>query len=175
MTSPISTFGIFQALLTRSVNADTSLDSSAKSAMLTRIRELTKDKLIELDYSNVESTGGNVTVSALTRSIEVALGVVGNNRVIWKPMTVAVPLTVAGTLTALGFFTGNVGASAHAALVAADIGLQYRFGPSDPLWKRFDRNLVLDDEVTTIQFAVDIADQIANLALPTLIVPASQV
>jgi hypothetical protein len=173
MSSAVTTFGVFKSLLKSAVTKDTSIDATTRASMLARIEALPRGVNITLDFSSVESTGGNVSVDDLLKSIEVAIGAGGNNRVVWARMTFDIPVTIAGTPSVIGALPGNVGASSNAAVDLADVGLEYRFSTADA-WKTFDRNTVLE-EVTAIQFAAAIADQVAALALPKLVIPAQQV
>jgi hypothetical protein len=170
--SPVTTFGVFQSLLVNSVSNDGSLPSATRSSILARLNELPREVGLSLDFSNVESTGGLVTVNQLTKSIEVAAGVSGANRVQWKLENFGVPMVVSGTLSDRGVLPGNVGASANAPVPSADIAIQYRLSSTD-VWKTFDRNTVLAD-VSAIQFAATIADQVAPKALPGLHLIAQQ-
>jgi hypothetical protein len=171
-SSTVSTFAIFQQLVTASVNKDSDLDAAAKASMLTRLASMARQCGLVEDFSTVESSVGSVTVDAANKSIEVAIGATGTNRVVFTQRTWQVPMTVAGTLTATGFFTGNTGTSANAAVADADISMQYRFGANDT-WKNFDKATVLS-EVTVLQIAVDIADQVAATALPGIVLIATQ-
>jgi len=170
--STVTTLAIFKQLLTKSVNADTTLDDTTRASMLARIDDMTEDVALLLDYSNVESVAGQVSVDELNRSIEVATGATGNNRVIWNAMTFSVPVDINGGLGERGFLPGHVGSSGNSPVANADISLEYRFGNTDP-WKKFDRNSFLED-VTAIQFAASIADQAGDAALPTLNLIAEQ-
>jgi len=173
MSSAVTTFGVFKGLLKDSVNKNSSLDAATKSSMLVRVEDLPRDERVVLNFDNVASLSGQVTVDDLAKSIEVAIGVTGNNRVEWDLMTFAVPVSIAGTLTADGFLPGNIGASANPPVAAADISMEYRLSSTDA-WKTFDRNTVLE-EVSSIQFAATIADQVASAALPGLVLIAQQV
>jgi hypothetical protein len=164
--STVTTLAIFKQLLTKSVNADTTLDDTTRASMLARIDDMTEDVALLLDYANAESVSGQVTLDELNRSIEVATGATGNNRVVWESMTFAVPVDISGGLGTQGFLPGHVGSSANSPVATADISLEYRFSATDP-WKKFDRNVLLED-VTTIQFAAAIADQGSDAALPTI-------
>lgn len=170
--STVTTLAIFKQLLTKSVNADTTLDDTTRASMLARIDDMTEDVALLLDYSNAESVAGQVSIDALNRSTEVASGATGNNRVIWNSMTFSVPVDISGGLGERGFLPGHVGSSGNLPVATADISLEYRFGTTDP-WKKFDRYSLLED-VTTIQFAAAIADQVADAALPTLNLVAEQ-
>lgn len=160
----VTTFGIFQALLNKSVNADASLDASTKASMLTRINELARRDHLLLDCNNFESGQGNVSVSLATSSIEVASGVVGTNRVQWAPRTFSVPVDIDGSLGARGFLPGHGGQSANPLVDLDDISLLYRTS-STGSWQPFSRNTILR-EVSWIQFAAAIADQVADAAMP---------
>jgi hypothetical protein len=170
--STVTTWAIFKQLLTNSVNADTSLDDTTSASILARIADMTADVALLLDFSSVESVAGQVTLDELNRSIEVASGATGNNRVIWNLMTFAVPVDISGSLGTRGFLAGHVGSSVNSPVAEADITLEYRFSATDP-WKKFDRNSLLED-VATIQFAAAIADQGSDAALPTLNLVAEQ-
>jgi hypothetical protein len=139
MASTVTTFGIFQSLLVNSVNNDSNLDAATKSSMLVRINELAREVGLVMDFSNVESFGGSVTIDELAKSIEVAVGATGTNRVVWDLMSFTVPLMISGTLTASGFLPGHVGASANGPVADADISMQYRLSTTDT-WKTFDRS-----------------------------------
>lgn len=173
MSSAVTTFGVSKSLLRDSVNKNASLDAATKSSMLARIEELPRDVRLLLNFDNAESFGGFVSVDSLAKSIEVAIGAGGNNRVVFELMDFTIPLTISGTLSARGFLPGNIGASANPEVAVADIALEYRLSATDP-WKTFDRSTVLE-EVTSIQFAAAIADQIAAAALPGLVLVAQQV
>lgn len=170
--STVTTWAIFKQLLTKSVNADTTLDDTTRASILARIDDMTSDLALLLDYSNVESVAGQVTLVALDKSIEVASGATGNNRVIWNTQLFAVPVDISGSLGEKGFLPGHVGSSSNSPVANADISLEYRFGTTDP-WKKFDRNSLLED-VATIQFAAAIEDQGSDAALPTLNLVAEQ-
>lgn len=171
-TSTITTLAIFKQLLTNAVNSDVSLDDTTRASMLARIADMTSDVALLLDYSNVVSVAGQVSLDELNRSIEVAIGATGNNRVIWNQVTFAVPVDISGGQGERGFLPGHVGSSGNSAVANADISLEYRFGATNS-WKKFDRNSYLED-VTTIQFAAAIADQVGVVALPTLNLIAEQ-
>lgn len=173
MSSTITTFGIFQQLLTDAINADVSLGSVTKSSMLSRISDLARDVSIELDFDDVESVAGNAVVTPVTRSIEVATGVVGNNQITYDLKTFTVPLDIDGLLTTRGFLPGNVGASANGAVAEGDITLQYRL-TSTGEWTGFDRNTRLEC-VTSIQFRANLADQGSDAAMPVLVISAKQI
>lgn len=173
MASAVTTFGVFKGLLKAAVTKDTSLDAATKASMMARIEALPRDSRIVLDFATVESTGGNVSVDALAKSIEIAIGAGGNNRVTWARQTFDIPVNIGGTLSSMGALPGNVGASGSTPIDLADVGLEYRFSTSDP-WKVFNRNTVLE-EVSSIQFAAAIADQVAVVALPGLVLVAQQV
>lgn len=171
-TSAVTTFGVFKSLLTNSINNDASLSAAVKSSMLARVNELPREVSLLQDFSNVDSTGGLVTVNNLTKSIEVAVGATGTNRVEWEMATFAVPTRISGTLSSSGFLPGHGGASPNALTALADIALQYRFSSTDA-WKAFNRNTVLEG-VTQIQFSAAIADQVGATALPGIVLVAQQ-
>lgn len=173
MASPVTTFGITQSLLTNSVNLDSTLDATTKASLLSRINELTRHTPVLLDFSSVDSVAGQASVADATKSIEVLSGATGNNRVEWKLMTFVIPVNISGGLGTKGFLDGHVGASPQSAVPEADISMQYRLLATDT-WKAFDRNTVLE-EISSVQFAADIADQGSNAALPTLNLIAQQV
>lgn len=172
MVSPITTFGVFKSLLTQAVNNDGTLSSAVKSSMLARLNELPREVSIALDFSTVESVAGFVSVSPITRSVEVAIGASGSNRATWGLLNFGVPLTIGGVKTADGFFAGNAGASANPLVDITGVSLEYRLSATDA-WKAFDRNTVLYG-VTAIQFAAAVADQVAAVALPGLHLVAVQ-
>lgn len=161
----VTTFDIFKSLLQTAVNEATSIDAATKASMTTRITELPKQEIVDLTFANVDSAFGFVTVDDTNKSIEVAIGTPGTNRVEWNEMTWQVPRQIRGTPGTDGgagnggFWLGEIGTSATPAKVAeADITLQYRLGSADAKWKNFDDTTVLDG-VTAIIFGADIADQ----------------
>lgn len=170
--SAVTTFGVFKSLLTNAINNDSSLDAATRSSMLARINELPREVSIALGFDTAESVAGQVTVDDLAKSIEVASGATGNNRVEWTLMTFAIPLTISGTLGARGFLPGNVGVSPNPRVADADISVEYRFSATDT-FKTFDRSTVLK-EVTSIQFAARIADQGSDASLPGLVFVTEQ-
>lgn len=173
MSSAVTTFGVFKSLLKSAVTKDTNLDTTTRASMLARIESLPRDARLVLDFSTVESQSGFVSVDALAKSIEVAIGAGGNNRIVWARQTFDIPVNVSGTLSSMGALPGNVGASASTPIDLDDVSMEYRFSSSDT-WKKFDRNTVLE-EVTSIQFAAAIADQVAAVAVPGLVLVAQQV
>lgn len=161
----VTTFDIFKSLLQTAVNEATSIDSATKASMITRITELAKQEIIDLTFATVDSAFGFVTVDEVNKSIEIAVGTPGTNRVEWDEMTWQVPRQIRGTKGTDGgagnggFWLGEIGTSATAVKVPeADITVQYRLGASDGNWKNLDDTTVLDG-VTAIIFAADIADQ----------------
>jgi len=170
--STVTTLAIFKQLLTKSVNADTTLDDTTRASILARIDDMTSDVALLLDFSTVESVSGQASVDELNRSIEVAAGATGNNRVVWDAMTFAVPVDISGGLGTQGFLPGHVGSSGNSPVATSDITLEYRSSTTDN-WKKFDRNSFLED-VTAIQFAAAIADQVGDAALPTINLIAEQ-
>lgn len=173
MASTVTTFGIFKQLLIDAINADTNLGTTAKASMLSRVNELARHVPIELGFAEVESTSGFVSVDEAAKSIEVVSGAGGTNSVIYDPLTFTVPVNVDGLLTNQGAFAGNVGASSNGPVAESDITLQYRLSATDT-WKAFDKNTLLE-EVTFLQLRANIADQVASLALPILVLVAKQV
>lgn len=169
----VTTFGIFQSLLTNAVNSDATLDASTKASMLTRINELARADLLLFDVNNVLSVQGNVSKSEATQSIEVAIGAGGTNRVEWAAKQFTVPIDIDGTLGTRGFLPGHVGQSANPAVAMTDVSLFYRTS-SNGTWLPFTRSTLLRG-VTYIQFAANIADQLAVAALPQVNVPVYQV
>jgi hypothetical protein len=170
--SGVSTFAIFRQLLQQSVDGNSQLDSSTRASMTTYIAALSKEENVELTFADVESTGGSVTVDEALKAVQVATGVLGTNRVVFDEITWTVEHTVNGTKGEIGALVGHGGNSPDALIATADISLQYRLS-STGTWKAFDRQTVLNG-VTTIQFAADIADQVADGTLPTLLIAASQ-
>lgn len=170
--SGVSTFSVFKQLLQQSVDKNSSLDAATKATMTTYIAQLDENVLLELTFANHESTGGAVTINEALKAIEVAIAALGTNRVEWEEMVFTVCHTIDGTKGEIGALLGHGGNSANALVAASDISLQYRLSSTDT-WKAFDRQTVLTG-VTRIQFAADIADQVAAGSLPTLTVIAVQ-
>lgn len=168
-----TTFGIFQSLLTNSVNTDATLDAATKASMLTRITQLARGVPLLLDFSNVESSAGSVSIDDAAGSIEVAIGVLGTNRVVWDPQQFTVPVDIDGGAGERGFLPGHGGESANPLVALADISLQYRLATGDT-WKPFTRNTRLSG-VSWFQLAADIADQVAASAVPQVNLIAVQI
>lgn len=170
--STVTTFAIFQQLLRDSVNKDPDLSATTKASMLARIDDLPQKGQIVEDFSTYESFTGDITVDAANRSIEVGTTVSGNNRVIFAAHTFPVPATISGVDTLKGFHTGGVGTSPNPEVEAADLSVQYRFSSTDP-WKNLAQASLLGG-LTSIQFAVDIADQGSLAALPQIVFVPTQ-
>lgn len=174
MSSPVATFGVFQALLSRSVDLDPNLDSATKASIKTRVAYLAREQEIVLTEAGGFSFQGNCVDDIANRAIKVILGAPSTpNRVEFDPMIFSVPLRIEGNGGVRGFMPGASGASALPQVVTADITLQYRLAAADP-WSNWDRNSLLP-EVTWIQFAANIEDQLADSALPDLHVHAEQI
>lgn len=144
-----------------------------KTYMNLRVDNLARYQVIELGQEAASTTTGQVTEDPANRVIDVLIGVTGNNRVEYDQLTFAVPVDIRADLAEKGFMLGSKGTGANPTIALADVSMQYRFGPTDP-WKNLAQASALK-EVTVIQFAVDIADQTADSALPALIVIAQQV
>jgi hypothetical protein len=173
MASTVTTFAVFQTLLQRSVDLDPNLDSATKAAMKTRIQNLAREQEIVLGQPKASSTSGAVTENPTTQSIDVAIAALGTNRVEFDPIQFFVPVTVDGTKGVRGFMPGVAGTSVLPLVAQAGITLQYRLASGDP-WSNFDRTTLLS-EVTWIQFAANIADQVAASSLPDIHIHAEQV
>lgn len=172
MASTVTTLAIFKTLMLRSVDLDPNLDTATKAAMKVRIQNIASEQEVVLDQSKVLSAQGNASEVPATRSIKVLLGA-PVSRVEFDPITYFVPVRVDGTHGVRGFLPGHAGASALPLVAQADLSIQYRLASSDA-WAAFDRNTVLP-EVTWIQFAVDIAQQLADSAVPALHIHAEQI
>ncbi len=172
MASTVTTFAVFQTLLQRSIDLDANLDSATKAALKTRAQNLARQQDIVLDQPKALSASGNASELVADRAIIMA-GVAGTGRVEFDPMTFTIPLRVTGTFGPRGFLMGTSGTSAVAQIVATALSLQYRTASADA-WSNFDRSTVLD-EVTWIQFAVDIGTQGAAASVPALHIHADQV
>lgn len=169
----VTTLGIFQSLLNRSVTDDASLDDVTRASIITRVNQLARDQRLLFDAQNVESTQGLVTVDDAAGSIEVATGATGTNRVVWDPMQFTVPVDIDGGSGERGFLPGHGGESANSLVALADISLQYRLAAGDT-WKPFTRNTRLNG-VSYFQLAADIADQGSDAALPQVNLVAVQI
>ncbi len=172
MPSTVTTFAVFRSLLTRSIDLDANLDSATKAAMKSRVAQLARQQDIVLDQAKALAASGNASESAADRTLLMS-GVAGTGRVEFDPMTFTVPLRVTGTFGPRGFLMGTSGTSVVAQIVATALSLQYRTATGDA-WSNFDRSTVLD-EVTWIQFAVDISTQVAPVSVPALHIHADQV
>ncbi len=171
MASAVSTFGIFQSLLTSSVTNDTTLDAATKASMLTRINELARGIDLRLDISNVESVTGQAVKNEALNAIEI--GTPGTSRVEWNSMTFTVPVDIDGTAGEDGFLPGHGGDGADPLVTVADISLQYRLTAAGA-WQAFRRTTLLKG-VTFIQFAADVADPTLASVLPQINLVANQV
>lgn len=173
MASTVTTFAVFQTLLQRSVDLDPNLDSATKAAMKTRIQNLVREQEIVLDQEKAQSVTGAVTENTTTKSLDVAIAALGTNRVEFDPIQFFVPVTVDGTRGIRGFLPGHAGTSVLPLVAQSGITLQYRLSSGAP-WATFDRTTLLQ-EVTWIQFAAAIADQVVASSLPALHIHAEQV
>lgn len=171
MASTVTTFAVFQTLLQRSIDLDPNLDTATKASLKTRAANLARQQDIVLDQSKLLSTSGQATEDIPNGAINV--GTPGVSGVEFDPMTFVIPLRVDGTKGVRGFLPGHVGTSANPLVDTTDITLKYRLASGDQ-YQKFDRTTVLD-EVTWIQFAVDIVDPGILSALPALHVHAEQV
>ena len=171
--SGVTTFGIFQSLMTNAVNNDATLDEATRASMLTRVAMLARLTDMSLRSDNVESTTGQVVVDESINEIGVLIGATGNNRVVFDAVQMTVPVDISGSAGERGFLVGHGGDGVNGLVAVSDITMQYRLGATDA-WKAFTRSTSLKS-VTYIQFAVDIADQIADAALPQMTVLAYQV
>lgn len=173
MASTVTTFAVFQTLLARSVDLDPNLDSATKSSMKTRVQNLVREQEIVLDQPKALSVTGAVTENASSKSLDVAIAALGTNRVEFDPIQLFIPVTVDGTRGIRGFMPGHAGTSVLPLVAQTGITVRYRLASGDP-WATFDRTTLLP-EVTWIQFAVDIADQVAASSLPAIHIHAEQV
>lgn len=173
MASTVTTFAVFQALLLRSIDQDAYLDTATKAALKTRVQNLVREDEIVLDYKSVQSTAGFVSTNPETKTVDVAVGSGGTNRIEFTPLQYLVPLQIKGTEGIGGFLPGHVGSSSNTPIVQSALTLQYRLASADS-WASFDRNTVLD-EVTWVQFAVKIADQVGIVSVPAIHIHAEQV
>lgn len=168
--STVTTFAIFQQLLRRSINADTSLDSTTKASMLSRVDALVQRDLIVEDFSTVNSNTGDASVDEANRVI--TLGATNPSRVVFDLRQFTVPVTISGADTPKGFLTGNIGTGGDPEVDLADVSVQYRFSTTDT-WKNLSQASLLKG-VTAIQFAVDIVTQVAAASLPQLLFVPTQ-
>lgn len=172
MPSTVTNFAVTQSLLSQSIDSNSYLDAATKAALKTRVANLAKQQDIVLDQSKVLSTTGGCAENVPNRVVTVNTGA-GPNRVEFDPMTFLVPLRVDGTKGVGGFLPGTIGTSQLPQVAAEDITLQFRLAASDA-FQDFDKSTVLD-EVTWIQFAANVAVQLALSALPVINVHAEQV
>jgi hypothetical protein len=162
-----TTFQVFQQLLKESIDSDTGLSTTLKASLKNRVDSLsqTEDRVLGIDQ--VESTAGSVTSDIPNASIEVAIGSLGTNRVEFGLITFATPVRIQGSDgAAMGLLSGHSGESANAAVAAADVTAQYRLTATDT-WKAWTRNTVIPT-TKTVQFALDIADQVGAVSVPQM-------
>ena len=165
--SGTTTFEIFQQLMTDAVDASTSLTSTLKAAMKMRISAMSRTEKLVFGAADVESAAGNTSIDLANNAVLIALGVPATpNRVEFKLRTLATPSRIVGSDGVSGMVVGHTGEASVAAVATDDMTFQYRLSTSGA-WSAFTRNTVLDS-VTTIQFAVVIASQLANVSLPQL-------
>lgn len=168
-----TTFQVTQQLLKESLDTNTSLSSVVKTALKNRIDALPRDEARVLGVNEVESTQGSVTTDIPNGSVEVAIGALGTNRVEFDEQTFASPVTIRGSEgSPFGLLLGNTGESVNPAVATADITAQYRLSSTDT-WKAWTRSTLIES-TKTVQFAVNIADQVADSALPQLWFVAEQ-
>jgi len=171
MASTVTTFAVFVTLLQRSIDLDPNLDTATKASLKTRAANLARQQDIVLDQSKLLSTSGQATEDVTNRAINI--GSPGVSGAEFDPMSFVIPIRVDGTKGVHGFLMGHAGTSSNPLVDQADITLKYRLASGDQ-YQKFDRNTVLD-EVTWIQFSVDIVDPTALSSLPALHIHAEQV
>lgn len=144
-----------------------------KAYLQLRIANLMRRDVISLDAAAVASVEGNVTLDTLEQAVEVATGApVTPNRVTYAALAFAIPVRLLTSFGSKGFLVGAPGGSGATQIADADITLQYRFSAADP-WKLLTRSTKLD-EITAIQFALAIDDQIGNVSVPNLYIVVEQ-
>lgn len=168
-----TTFAIFQQLLKDAVDADPTLTDTLKVTLKLRVDELSVDQAVQLHHGNAESVAGNVSLDPANAAILVASGAPGTpNRVVFEEISFGTPVRIVGADGPFGALVGHLGEATDPAVVNADMSLQYRLS-STGTWVNFTRNTIVD-ETSTIQFALDIADQGAGAAVPQLFLIAQQ-
>ena len=169
MSAIDTSFEVFKQLLAESVDSNANLSSTLKASLKVMVDGMPRQSLVLLEASNVDTAAGNVSFDPANDLMEVASGTPATpNRIEWNAVTFSVPHTLE---TAIGVgpipaSLGNVGGSTLSPVASSDLSMQYRLSTTDP-WVAVTRTTILRD-VTWIQFAVEIADQTANVAVPKL-------
>ena len=164
-----TTFSMFQQLLRNSLNNDSSLESTLKTALLLRVTYLPRIEHHVLGASDVNAiTGG--TVDEATDSITVPNG--SGAEITFDLITFGTPVQIDGTMAGIGLLLGHVGQGSNAPVAESDITIQYRESTSGT-WRAFNRNVVLSD-ISTIQFKATVATQGADADMPQLHLVAEQ-
>lgn len=165
-----TTFSMFQQLLRNSVNNDSTLEATLKSALLLRIDYLCRDEHHVMGASQVNAISGG-TVDEATDSIEVPDAATAE--ITYDLITFGTPVTISGAMSSLGLLLGHTGQGSNPAVVEADITLQYRETDTDS-WKAFTRTVVLND-VSSVQFKAAVAVQTGDHDMPQLhVIPVQE-
>jgi hypothetical protein len=158
-----TTFSMFQQLLRNSINNDTSLEATLKTALLLRVDYLCRDEHHVMGAAQVNAISGG-TVDEATDSITVpdATGA----EITYDLITFGTPVTISGTMATIGLLLGHIGQGTNPVVAEADISIQYRETDADT-WKAFSRTVVLEN-ISTVQFKATVATQTGDHDMPQL-------
>jgi hypothetical protein len=169
-----TTYQVFQQLLKEAIDGSTTLSSTVKASLKNRVDAMPRREDRVLGVNEAESAQGNASLDTPNGSIEVALGVPGSpNRVEFKLVTFLTPVRIQGSDGSIGLLVGHVSESANAPVDTSDITAQYRLSATDT-WKAWSRTTVIQS-TKSVQFAVNVANQLADVALPQLWYLAEQI
>jgi hypothetical protein len=164
-----TTFSMFVELLKESIDANTSLTSIMKSGLKARADALPRQEMHNLTVDEVNSSTG-MTLDAVHGVITVPIGPGGE--IVFDLITFDTPVRVSGGLGPFGALIGHTGQGSNPVIDNADLTMKYRTSVSGA-WKAFDRTVMLD-ELSTVQFGLDVAAQVAIVDIPQLHIIAEQ-
>lgn len=164
-----TTLSMFIELLKESIDTNSSLQTVMKTALKARADALPSLELHSLTVDEVNSSTG-VTLDATHGVITVPSGSVGE--VIFGMISFSTPVRISGGYGPFGALVGHTGQGSNPVVDNADITMKYRLTTSGS-WKAFNRTVVLD-EISTVQFGIDIVLQAADADIPQLHIIAEQ-
>ena len=164
-----TTFSMFVELLKESIDANSSLTSLMKSALKARCDALPRQEMHDLTVDEVNSSTG-VTLDTVNGVITVPIGPGGE--VVFDLITFDTPVRITGSLGPFGALIGHTGQGTNPVINNADLTMKYRTSVSGS-WRTFNRTTVVD-ELSTVQFGLDIAAQVAIADIPQLHIVAEQ-
>lgn len=158
-----TTWSMLQQLLKTALDSYSCMDSVLKSALKLRVDLLSPTEIVSLMASGVESSS-NVVVNQALDQIVAPNGLVGS--VTFTMDTFGTPMRIDGTMGVIGALIGHTGQGSNPAVDPADLTISYRLSATSP-WRPFNRTVIVDN-VTTIQFKVDVVAQTGDHDIPQL-------